>query len=97
MLQIPNPSTKSQGNPKSQFPNSKRLGRYVKPGMFLGLGFGICSLLWYEKALGRGFWGVGLTQELIGQLGYVGIALLLVLGGLGLPVPEEAPIVLAAV
>jgi membrane protein DedA with SNARE-associated domain len=40
---------------------------------------------------------VGLTQELIGQLGYVGIALLLVLGGLGLPVPEEAPIVLAAV
>ena len=38
-----------------------------------------------------------MTQELIGQLGYVGIALLLVLGGLGLPVPEEAPIVLAAV
>jgi membrane protein DedA with SNARE-associated domain len=41
--------------------------------------------------------GSGLTQELIGKLGYVGIALLLVLGGLGLPVPEEAPIVLAAV
>jgi membrane protein DedA with SNARE-associated domain len=41
--------------------------------------------------------GKGLTQALIGQLGYVGIALLLVLGGLGLPVPEEAPIVLAAV
>jgi membrane protein DedA with SNARE-associated domain len=39
----------------------------------------------------------GLTQELIGKLGYLGIALLLVLGGLGLPVPEEAPIVLAAV
>ena len=39
----------------------------------------------------------GLTEELIGKLGYLGIALLLVLGGLGLPVPEEAPIVLAAV
>jgi membrane protein DedA with SNARE-associated domain len=38
-----------------------------------------------------------LTEELIGKLGYLGIALLLVLGGLGLPVPEEAPIVLAAV
>jgi len=37
-----------------------------------------------------------LTEELIGQLGYVGIALILVLGGLGLPVPEEAPIILAA-
>ena len=38
-----------------------------------------------------------MTEELIGKLGYLGIALLLVLGGLGLPVPEEAPIVLAAV
>jgi membrane protein DedA with SNARE-associated domain len=38
-----------------------------------------------------------LTEELIGKLGYLGIALLLLLGGLGLPVPEEAPIVLAAV
>ena len=37
-----------------------------------------------------------MTEELIGQLGYVGIALILVLGGLGLPVPEEAPIILAA-
>jgi membrane protein DedA with SNARE-associated domain len=36
------------------------------------------------------------TEELIGQLGYFGIALILVLGGLGLPVPEEAPIILAA-
>jgi hypothetical protein len=36
------------------------------------------------------------TEELIGQLGYMGIALILVLGGLGLPVPEEAPIILAA-
>lgn len=39
----------------------------------------------------------GLTEALIGKLGYLGIALLLVLGGLGLPVPEEAPIILAAV
>jgi membrane protein DedA with SNARE-associated domain len=39
----------------------------------------------------------GLTEQLIGQLGYVGIALALVLGGLGLPIPEEAPIILAAV
>jgi membrane protein DedA with SNARE-associated domain len=38
-----------------------------------------------------------LTEQLIGQLGYVGIALILILGGLGLPVPEEAPIILAAV
>jgi membrane protein DedA with SNARE-associated domain len=38
-----------------------------------------------------------LTEELIGKLGYLGIALLLLLGGLGLPVPEEAPIVVAAV
>ncbi len=38
-----------------------------------------------------------MTEALIGKLGYLGIALLLVLGGLGLPVPEEAPIILAAV
>jgi membrane protein DedA with SNARE-associated domain len=38
-----------------------------------------------------------LTEELVGKLGYLGIALLLVLGGLGLPVPEEAPIIIAAV
>jgi membrane protein DedA with SNARE-associated domain len=38
-----------------------------------------------------------LTEELIGQLGSVGIVLILVLGGLGLPIPEEAPIILAAV
>lgn len=39
----------------------------------------------------------GLAEELIGKLGYLGIALVLILGGLGLPVPEEAPIILAAV
>ena len=39
----------------------------------------------------------GLTEALIEKLGYLGIALLLVLGGLGLPVPEEAPSLLAAV
>src|SRR4051812_26065717 len=38
-----------------------------------------------------------LTEELIKQLGYVGIALILILGGLGLPIPEEAPVILAAV
>ncbi len=38
-----------------------------------------------------------MTEQLIAKLGYLGIALLLVLGGLGLPVPEEAPIILAAV
>src|ERR1700722_7554400 len=38
-----------------------------------------------------------LTEQLIGQLGYLGIALILILGGLGLPIPEEAPIILAAV
>ncbi|MHC5543456.1 DedA family protein, partial [Singulisphaera rosea] len=38
-----------------------------------------------------------MAEALVGKLGYLGIALLLVLGGLGLPVPEEAPIILAAV
>jgi membrane protein DedA with SNARE-associated domain len=38
-----------------------------------------------------------LTEQLIGQLGYLGIALILILGGLGLPIPEEAPIIVAAV
>jgi membrane protein DedA with SNARE-associated domain len=38
-----------------------------------------------------------LTEQLIGKLGYVGIALILILGGLGLPIPEEAPILVAAV
>ena len=38
-----------------------------------------------------------MAEALIGQLGYVGIALLLILGGLGLPVPEEVPIILAAI
>ena len=38
-----------------------------------------------------------MTEQLVGQLGYFGIALILVLGGLGLPIPEEAPIILAAV
>jgi membrane protein DedA with SNARE-associated domain len=41
-----------------------------------------------------------LTEHLIGQLGqlgYLGIVLALVLGGLGLPIPEEVPIILAAV
>ncbi|HEV3163548.1 MAG TPA: VTT domain-containing protein [Isosphaeraceae bacterium] len=38
-----------------------------------------------------------MTEDLVGQLGYLGIVLLLVLGGLGLPVPEEAPVIGAAV
>jgi membrane protein DedA with SNARE-associated domain len=38
-----------------------------------------------------------LTEQLIEQLGYLGIALILILGGVGLPIPEEAPIILAAV
>jgi membrane protein DedA with SNARE-associated domain len=37
------------------------------------------------------------TEELIRHLGYPGIVLVLILGGLGLPVPEEAPVILAAV
>ena len=45
-----------------------------------------------------GGWGRGLGSDLIvARLGYLGIVLVLVLGGLGLPVPEEAPIILAAV
>ncbi len=38
-----------------------------------------------------------MTEHLIGQLGYFGIVLILILGGLGLPIPEEAPIILAAI
>jgi membrane protein DedA with SNARE-associated domain len=38
-----------------------------------------------------------MTDDLIGQFGYLGIVLLLVLGGLGVPIPEEAPIVLSAI
>ncbi len=38
-----------------------------------------------------------MADELIGKYGYVGIALILILGGLGLPIPEELPIVAAAV
>ncbi len=38
-----------------------------------------------------------MTEQLIGKFGYLGIALILILGGLGLPIPEEAPIILAAV
>lgn len=38
-----------------------------------------------------------MTEEFIGQFGYFGIILLLILGGLGLPVPEEAPVILAAI
>ncbi len=39
----------------------------------------------------------GLADALIGHTGYFGIFLVLVLGGLGLPAPEEAVVVLAAV
>lgn len=38
-----------------------------------------------------------MTEQLIAKLGYFGIALILILGGLGLPIPEEAPIILAAI
>ncbi len=37
-----------------------------------------------------------MADSLLGKFGYAGIILLLVLGGLGLPVPEEAPIIGAA-
>ncbi len=38
-----------------------------------------------------------MAEQLIGQYGYVGITLILILGGLGLPIPEEAPIMVAAI
>jgi membrane protein DedA with SNARE-associated domain len=38
-----------------------------------------------------------LANDLISQFGYFGIFLILVLGGLGLPVPEEAPIIIAGI
>jgi len=39
----------------------------------------------------------GLADDLILKFGYFGIFFVLVLGGLGLPVPEEAPIILAGI
>lgn len=38
-----------------------------------------------------------MTEQFVAHLGYFGIALILVLGGLGLPIPEEAPVILAGV
>ena len=38
-----------------------------------------------------------MTEQIVAHLGYVGIALILILGGVGLPLPEEAPVILAAV
>ncbi|MEW4571097.1 VTT domain-containing protein [Tautonia sp. JC769] len=38
-----------------------------------------------------------MAEDLIERFGYIGIVLLLVLGGLGLPVPEEVPIIVAAI
>lgn len=38
-----------------------------------------------------------MTGSFIGRFGYFGIILLLVLGGLGAPIPEEAPILLSAI
>lgn len=38
-----------------------------------------------------------MADDLILQFGYFGIFFILVLGGLGLPIPEEAPILIAAV
>ncbi len=38
-----------------------------------------------------------MTEQIVAHLGYIGIALILILGGLGLPIPEEAPVILAAV
>ena len=38
-----------------------------------------------------------MTEDLIKHLGYAGFFLVLVLGGLGLPVPEEVPVILAGV
>ncbi len=38
-----------------------------------------------------------MAEQIIAHLGYLGIALILILGGLGLPIPEEAPVILAAV
>src|SRR5271166_1827335 len=38
-----------------------------------------------------------LTEQLVAHLGYLGIALILILGGVGLPIPEEAPVILAGV
>src|SRR5262249_28580601 len=52
-----------------------------------------CEIL----SLGHGAGEQSLTEQLVHHFGYIGIALILILGGLGLPIPEEAPIILAAV
>jgi membrane protein DedA with SNARE-associated domain len=56
-----------------------------------------CGLPFWRRAFFCDDGESGLTEHLIGKLGYVGIALILILGGLGLPIPEEAPILVAAV
>ncbi len=38
-----------------------------------------------------------MTEQIVAHLVYVGNALILILGGVGLPIPEEAPVILAAV
>ena len=38
-----------------------------------------------------------MTENLVSHLGYIGFFLVLVLGGVGLPVPEEVPVILAGV
>src|SRR5947209_16992718 len=55
-----------------------------------------------ERAVGGPAWRSldgepGLASDLILKFGYFGIFFVLVLGGLGLPVPEEAPIIVAAI
>jgi membrane protein DedA with SNARE-associated domain len=51
-----------------------------------------------EPGRGRGIDGEpGLANDLISQFGYLGIFIILVLGGLGLPIPEEAPIIIAGI
>jgi membrane protein DedA with SNARE-associated domain len=40
---------------------------------------------------------VGALQEFVGNFTYVGIFVVLLLGSLGVPIPEEMPIIAAAV
>lgn len=37
------------------------------------------------------------SEQVVERLGYLGVPLLLILGGIGVPIPEEAPIILAGV
>ena len=94
-------------SPRRGGPVNAREARSATPVLTIGRGyvtksgrpaFGLPPWRRLKSPAARGLDGEpGLADDLILQFGYFGIFFVLVLGGLGLPVPEEAPIILAAI